>query len=62
MLNPDVEARRTLVQEHRARLAHDALGAKEPKPDVMESRIRPRRRRLFFPRFRLQTRPARGGS
>lgn len=62
MLNPDVEARRMLVQEHRADLAQDALRAEGQKPDVMESRIRPRRRRVFLPRFRLQTRPARGGS
>jgi hypothetical protein len=34
VINPDVEARRMLVREHRAELARDALQAGTPKPDV----------------------------
>ena len=62
MLNHDVEARRTLVQEHRAELATDAARVDGRMPDVMESRARPRRRRLSLLRLRLQVRPARSGS
>ena len=62
MLSPDADARRMLVREHQAELAHDALRADEPWPEVMASRTRGRRRRLHLPRFRFQVRPARGGS
>ena len=62
MLEPDVHAKRMLVREHRATLARDASGPGGGKPDVMESRIRARRRRMHLPRFRFQLRPARPGS
>jgi len=61
MLNRDVDALRTLVREHRAELAADAARVDRPTPDVLESRARPRRRRLSLLRL-LQVRPARSGS
>ena len=60
MLNPDVEARRTLVKEHRADLAREALREDRPKPDVMESRARRRRWQAHL-LLRFHLRPARGG-
>lgn len=62
MIGPDVEARRMLVEERRAALAHDALRTDALRPNVTESRARPLWRRFFVPRFRLQLRAARSGS
>lgn len=47
MINPDVEARRMLVREHRAELARDALQAGTAKPAAMARRPEWRRLRLL---------------
>ena len=64
MLTPDAEARRTLVQEHRAELSADAAQIRGPKPDMMESRLRPlsRWRRVGLLHLRTLLRPARSQS
>ena len=60
MLDPDVDARQLLTRERRAQLVRDASWSDTPKSDVKESRMR--RRGMHMRRFRLQLRPARGGS
>lgn len=59
MINPDVEARRMLVREHRAELARDALQAGPAKRAVMARRAEWRRLRQLVTRSLLRPRLAR---